>query len=228
MSWDREGFRTYFTNVIGGNANSLNTYSSYIGRIDRIIDGGLDERIRVQGTDAVRMWARTTNEGPFESYPSNARSTLGAYLNFIEADPVDELADESLSIDEIESVATGRVFKLECDMQAAIRADMGALEPGLLVADGGSEITTVVGRLDILAADPAGGLVIIELKAGACPSGAIEQVLGYAQAIAEDRTVPTRAILIAGSFSDRQRAAARRISDLKLKTYTFALRYADA
>ena len=228
MSWNREGFRAYFTNVLGGTANSLNTYSSYIGRIDRAIGGGLDEWIDTEGTDAVRLWARTTHEAPFESYPSHARSTLGAYLNFVEADPVEELAEENLGIDEAENAARGRVFKLERDTQAAIRADLGPLEPSLIVADGGSEISTPVGRLDILAADSAGGLVIIELKAGTFPPGAIKQVLGYAQAIADDGNVPTRAILIAGSFTDRQRTAARRISDLKLKTYTFALRYADA
>jgi RecB family endonuclease NucS len=122
-------------------------------------------------------------------------------------------------------IAEGTIFKLEREMQAAVRKQLSMLESGLSEADGGQEVAVATGRIDILARDQDGKLVVIELKAGACPPGALEQTLGYAEALAEERGEPVRAYLVAAEFSDRIRAAAKRVSDLQLRTYEFSLRF---
>lgn len=227
MTWQRENFSGYFLHTLGNSANSLNTYASYLGRIDRI-GPGLDERIAAEGVDAVRRWGSIQSDGAFQNRPSDARSTLNAYLNFVEGGGHGPTLIDMPEDLETEPLARVSIFRLERDLQTAIRADLAALELGLIEADGGQEAITAVGRPDVLATDPRGALVVIELKAGPCPPGAIEQVLGYAQALADERDVRTRAILIAGSFTDRQRAVAKRIPDLLLRTYSFSLRYAPA
>jgi len=220
-----EEFKAYFLNEIGAKPNSLNTYNSFLNRIDRAI-GGLDEKIQKDGIDSVLSWSKTTNVGPFETYPSHARSVVKRYIQFVLSSRSDDDEDEDnvLGEDE-ESPASGLVFRLEREMQAAVRKQLEMLEPGLNEADGGSEIALPTGRPDIVAEDENGTLVVIELKAGACPSGALEQVLGYAEALSEDRGKPVRAYLVASEFSDRIRAAAKRVRDLELRTYEFSMQF---
>jgi RecB family endonuclease NucS len=110
-------------------------------------------------------------------------------------------------------------------MQIAVRKQLHHLEDGLEVDDGGNETVVTTGKIDIVARDKKKNLVVIELKAGLCPSGAIEQVLGYAEALSEERKESVRAYLIAGEFSDRTRAAARRVRDLQLRTYEFSIKF---
>jgi hypothetical protein len=55
--------------------------------------------------------------------------------------------------------------------------------------------------------------------------GALEQVLGYAQALSEERNERVRAILIASSFPDRVLAAAKRATDTVLLRYSFTLSF---
>jgi RecB family endonuclease NucS len=123
----------------------------------------------------------------------------------------------------------GIAFRLEHDMQRALRAELDKLEPGLVEADGGREYRVSTGEIDILARDATGAFVVIELKAGRCPAGALEQVLGYAQALREERddAGSVRIFLIAAEFSDRIRAAARMIPGVMLRSYRFSLRFQD-
>jgi endonuclease len=53
------------------------------------------------------------------------------------------------------------------------------LEPGLKIADGGSEKIVPSGRIDITCEDQAGKTVVIELKAGTAARDAIAQILSY-------------------------------------------------
>jgi RecB family endonuclease NucS len=195
---------------------------SYLNRIDRTI-GGLDEAIRDRGIDAVSEWGRTTNEPPFDTYAANARSSLKRYLSFSVSKAVSEdEIDVGYKIDEEENSS---FFKIEREMQAAVRAQLSQIEKGLVEADGGFETITSTGRVDILARDASNVLVAIELKAGLCPMGALEQVLGYAQALSEERNERVRAILIASSFPDRVLAAAKRATDTVLLRYSFTLSF---
>ncbi|PXA81213.1 hypothetical protein DMC25_20800 [Caulobacter sp. D4A] len=222
-------FRDYFLNKVGAKRSSYNTYNSYLSRIDLAI-GGLDETIGRDGIDAVINWGQTANVGPFLTYPSHARSVLKRYIQFVVEirSPLDEMDEEDLVAGEPlidEEMAEGAVFKVEREMQAAVRKQLGALESGLIEADGGVEVRVATGRIDILAKDREDKLVVIELKAGSCPPGALEQTLGYAEALAEERGEAVRAYLIAAEFSDRIRAAAKRVTGLQLRTYEFSLRF---
>ena len=215
-------FKEYFIGSVGAAPNTYNTYNSYLQRIDRAI-GGLDETIAKNGTDAILSWGRSYTEAPFDVYPSQARSVLKRYVQFLidVANPTEDLAEAEAQPLE----PTGLAFRLEKEMQTGVRKQLFNIEPGLVEADDGVEVTTATGRVDILAKDLSGGLVVIELKAGICPSGAIEQALGYAQSIEEERGGKVRALLIASEFPDRMRAAAKRIPNLQLVTYEFALKF---
>jgi len=54
----------------------------------------------------------------------------------------------------------------------------------------------------------------------------MEQALGYAEDVARQRGKTVRVFLIASDFSDRIRAAARRVRGLELRTYSFSLTFA--
>ena len=115
-----------------------------------------------------------------------------------------------------------RVFRYESELKAALRRELNLVEPGLVEADGGRERIVATGRIDITARDSNGRYVVIELKVGPCPNGALEQVLAYSSDLEAETGTPCRAVLVASEFSERQRAAARRARDVALFTYEVA------
>ena len=220
-----EEFRDYFTNKKSTNKSTFNTYNSYLQRIDRAI-GGLDEYIALNGADKTIGWGKLNREPPFDSYPSHARSVLKCYLEFKfdAANPTEEIDDEISQDAKLEDTG-GLAFKIEKEMQTAIRKQLTNIESGLVEADGGQERRVATGSIDIVARDQNGGLVAIELKAGKCPPGALEQLLGYAEALQDEERSEVRGILIAAEFSDRLLAAAKRTKNTKLLTYEFSLKF---
>jgi hypothetical protein len=100
-----------------------------------------------------------------------------------------------------------------------LRAQLDKVEPGLVAIDNGREREVPSGRIDITARDRDGNFVVIELKVGPCPTGALEQVLGYSADLEDETGRLCRAVLVAASFSTRQRAAAKRAHDVHLVTY---------
>lgn len=123
--------------------------------------------------------------------------------------------------------AEGRLFRYERELQDAIRRQLTQVEPGLVEADGGRERLVATGKIDIVALDLAGRFVVIELKVGPCPHGALEQVLAYSTDLEAETGMPCRAILVASQFSDRIRAAAKRARDISLVTYELQLGLAE-
>lgn len=223
--YQREEFRRYFRDVVGAVSGSVNSYVSNLNRVDAAL-GGLDEALSTRGPEELMAWSRRTTEPPFDTYPANARAALKRYLTFrlgIGEEPPEEQPDEV----EVAS-APASFFKLEKEMQSGVRSQLERIESGLREVDEGFEVTTSTGRVDILARDRDGKLVAIELKAGVCPPGALEQVLGYAQSLSDERAEPVRAILIASSFPDRTLAAAKRSIDVKLLRYEFLLTFSEA
>ena len=219
--FDRAGFQDFFFREVGESRNTLNTYNSYLGRIDQAV-GGLDERLSEDGSEELLQWMATATAEPIASHRSQSRSILRAYIRY-KSDvptPVETLEEEPSS----EEVAAS-IFKYERELQAAVRSQIGRLEAGLIIDDNGYEFAFESGRSDILARDKNGCAIVIELKAGTCPKGAIEQILGYAQNWLDEGEKRVRAILVSGSFNVRQLAAAKRIPDLELRTYELALQF---
>lgn len=112
-----------------------------------------------------------------------------------------------------------RITHYEKELKAILRQRLNQVEDGLIEADGGRERVVATGKIDITAVGKDGSFVVIELKAGPCPIGAIEQVLGYASDLETETGKTCRAVLVASEFSDRIRAAAKRTQDLRLINY---------
>ncbi len=112
-----------------------------------------------------------------------------------------------------------RILSYEKELQKLLRAQLDKVEPGLVADDGGREREVASGKIDITARDAKGEFVVIELKVGPCPAGALEQVLGYSSDLEEETGTPCRAVLVASAFTQRQRAAAKRARDIYLVTY---------
>ena len=220
--FDRDGFRSFYFTKVGSSPASFNTYSSYLKRMDTVL-GGLDSKFDELGGEGLFKLTETAADEPFVSHRSQCRAILGAYIAYRQLDSVGDV-EEEVTGDE----AVASVFRYERELQEAVRKQLSALEPGLVVDDQGYEAIFETGRSDILARDANGAAVVIELKAGKCPKGAIEQVLGYADDWAASGEQKVRAIVVAGEFSPRQIAAANRIPDLELKTYQLSLQFTDA
>jgi len=225
MSFRESGFRSYFSAV--ASPSSVNSYLSFLRTIDRSM-GGLDEAIKEKGASGVWSWAQQATVPPFDTRRSDARSILKRYLGFV-AQGEFNAADTSTPAEGVgeTDLAASLVFELERNMQAAVRKSISSLEPGIQIVDGGYERSVSTGKIDILAKDADGIFTVIELKAGLCPSGAIEQVLGYAEALSHEENAQVRCIVVASSFSDRQVAASKRISDLKLYTYDYSVSFSE-
>ena len=149
--------------------------------------------------------------------------------------PYDELPDEPQlqSGGEVEATTTDDeaeaiTFKLERDLQSALRQNVEQLESGLIIIDGGSERTVEAGQIDITAEDGGGKVVAIELKAGRANPESITQTLAYMTSLAEEEDKPVRGILLAADFHPRVILAAKAVPNLQLKKYSFRFSFEDA
>ncbi len=220
MTFDREGFSAFYQ----GSPNALASYRSYLNKVDRQTKG-IDQVISADGPNAILQWA-IDNPDLLQPSPRSTVSAIRKYLAF-KAGAVSQSVDVDEEVDELQQVEA-TLFQYERELQAAVRRQLGAIENGLIAIDGSIEASHATGRSDILARDADGIAVVIELKRGVCPAGAIEQVLGYASDILAAGEARVRAILIAGSFSSRQIGAASRVPDLELRRYDLALRFENA
>jgi endonuclease len=135
-----------------------------------------------------------------------AHMTMGAYGDGQEFEEIEEAIDAK--------------FGLERDFQLALRKHIDQLEQGLKIIDDGKEQTVESGRIDVLAEDSGGTVVVIELKAGPADRETIGQVLGYmGDMMTKHKRV--RGILIAGEFPAGTIAAARAVPNLRLTKYSF-------
>jgi RecB family endonuclease NucS len=124
-----------------------------------------------------------------------------------------------------EAEEMANTFGLEKDLQAALRKNIGELEPGLKIVDDDRERTVEGGRIDITAEDREGRIVVIELKAGKAKLASIGQIQFYMQSLAEEEQKAIRGILVAGDFDKKVIVAARGISNLELKQYSVSFSF---
>jgi hypothetical protein len=148
--------------------------------------------------------------------PDDTGSTSYA-SSLIEEREGEEPEESSLADDEMVELT----FGLERDLQSALRQNIEQLETGLRIVDGGRERTTPAGRIDIMAEDASGNLVVVELKAGIAGPRVIAQALAYMTSVAEDESRPVRGKIVAGDFAERVVLAARAVPNLALYRYTF-------
>ena len=126
-----------------------------------------------------------------------------------------------------EESSTEFKFGLERDLQRALRANIAQLEPGLKIIDDGVERTVQAGRIDISAEDSDGCLVVIELKAGTAELSSIGQLLSYMGSVNDNPGRPIRGILVAQDFDPRLVMAAKAVSNLSLRAYSFQFSFSE-
>jgi hypothetical protein len=133
---------------------------------------------------------------------------------------VDEASSETLT-EYVESS-----ISLERDLEDHIISHLEGLEPGLELISRQQAIE--VGRLDLLAKDRDGRMVIIELKAGEAKDASIGQIARYMGWFARQDGVAPRAILVASAFSTPVLYAAMAVPGLKLVTYQVSFNFDEA
>jgi len=136
-------------------------------------------------------------------------------------------SDEDDDEDDIELYDGEMQFRLERDLQAAIRENITQLEDGLAITDGGTEQTVGAGRIDITAEDASGRTVVIELKAGTAQPDSVAQLLAYMGTIPNPEGRDIRGILVASDFHQRVRDAVHALPNVALKAYSFRFTFKD-
>lgn len=163
---------------------------------------------------------------------ASCRTALRTYRNFRD-DPASAAVSAENAIEVagelIKERKEGRLFEIERHLQESLRSEIGQLEKGLSVSDGGSERGVESGLIDITATDSEGAIVVIELKRGRGGREAIGQVLGYMGDVAkEEPSRQVRGILVAADFDQSCKSAAAFVPQLKLMKYRFQFSFDEA
>jgi len=118
-------------------------------------------------------------------------------------------------------------ISVERDLQDYLAQRLTELEPGLKLHNEGIEYQTDAGRIDILAVDNEGALVVIEVKAGKAKDNALGQILGYIGCLSDSRQDKenVRGILVASGFDRRVIYAAKPLKDVRLVAYKLSFSF---
>ena len=124
---------------------------------------------------------------------------------------------------------------LERDLERSLIANLELLESGLELyqKDGlfGNQLDTgVVGRIDILAKDKQGNLVVIELKAGEVDDrvcGQLLRYMGWVKKELADTSQTVRGVIVGNSFKERIKYAIESLPTVSLKRYEVSFNYYD-
>ena len=163
--------------------------------------------------------------------PAWGRSTLWNANHY--ADEIDQLLERVAEVDEDDQtlvddgsdVDKRLRFGLERDLQDALQANLHQLEPGLELS--GVEQSVAAGRADIVALDSEGSIVVIELKAGTAQPESMTQLLAYMGTVDNPESRPVRGFLVAHDFHRRLRHAAKAVSNISLRSYSFTFSFSD-
>ncbi len=133
------------------------------------------------------------------------------------------LSGQGEELDESEELSE-QAFAAESDLRDFLAQNLDAIEPGLrLYRDGerdGVEYPIEGGRIDILAIDPDGKFVVIELKLSRGRNRALGQLLHYMGWVDTNMgNGPCRGVAIAREISDDLKLAALRTTGVSLYRY---------
>jgi len=133
-----------------------------------------------------------------------------------------------------EGTETEIAFSLEYDLENSLVSNLEQLEKGLQLFNENGRLgqqldTKEAGRIDLLAIDAGGNLVVIELKAEEADRQVCGQIQAYMGWVKENLAGPrkVRGIIIANDFTIRARYAAKVVPDLTLKKYQINFRFLD-
>lgn len=199
--------------------------------LDKIIVGGLPDSAKerhTQWTNKVasrahaKYWLDAGRRASLDVRGQRVVFTLDSRLEpgALAADVVDESTPQELT-EYVESS-----LSLERDLEDQIVSHLDVLEPGLTLVS--RQESSEVGRLDLLAKDRDGRMVIIELKAGEAKDSSIGQIARYLGWYSEKEGTVPRAILVASGFPQPVRWAAKAIPGLKLVTYQVQFNFEEA
>lgn len=226
--------QTSYRNWLERRGYAGSTVQAQLHRVGRVEDfyGNLDEHYDQDRLESVISELRYSTEDARRSKPNptkipfegDIRNNLASYRNAVERyckfrreEREEDLSGNVLVSGEEER---GHLIGLERDMQSALRQTIEQLEPGLAIIDDGAERSVPSGFIDITARDSSGAIVVIELKTGTARQKAVAQVLSYMGDISEEEPdSAVRAILVAGDFDKKARAAARMVPNLLLRKY---------
>jgi hypothetical protein len=178
------------------------------------------------------------NHPSSKHYPSTRR--LHGVLNYLgsghfklSSEANDDISgvDEEIDDEEIIEEDIGTAIHLEEDLEDNVFSNLTEVEQGLMPfnQESGRQFSIDSGRIDILATDAEGKLVVLELKAGIGQDSVLTQVLSYMATIKKDVAgeKEVRGIIIAHDFSERLVKAASLIKSLKLVKYKVRFDFAD-
>jgi hypothetical protein len=137
--------------------------------------------------------------------------------------------------DELPAISEGgNSFAAEAHLRDYLAKNLDVIENGLqlFVDDTGTvgvEYRTAMGRIDILAVDKTGGLLIVELKVERGPDEVCGQIMRYfgwvKRHLAKDK--PVRGLIIAQHISDRIRYALADVPNISAREYKLSITLQD-
>ena len=221
--------------TIDSRLSNLRRIESAYGDLDELYDKGgfasLQQELTYSSKDARfnrPNLSRIEIAGDIRNGLATLKSAIQKYALFRQQ-AAREVAPETLDVSDAQSESDyredGMAFSMERDLQTAVRRSISQLEDGLAVVDGGQEKTVPSGRIDILARDPQGRAVVIELKAVKAPRDAVAQLLAYMGDMQDAGEVGVRGVLVAPDFDARAVAAARVVPSIKLVRYGFTFSF---
>lgn len=239
-----EAFRAWLEqrfapNTVSTALSTCKRVENAYGDLDEIFDtdrfDGLLAELAYSKSDELRKLPNPSKmqieKGLYDTL-SSSRTHVRTYGRFREDSLLGNVSPESaleVAGELLRERREGKQFEVERHLQEELRREISQLEPGLEIADGGSERSVESGFIDILARDTQGALVVIELKSGLAKRETIGQVVGYmGDLISEEPTASVRGMIVAAEFDKSCRSSVRVIPNLTLKRYRFSFEFGEA